>query len=396
MTRATDRLSFLYAALFFELGVNLPYFPLWLHAQALKGDAIGIILAAPLIARIVANPIAAAYADKAGRTATTLVACALCVVVGTAFLLIADGFLPILLLVIAIGLAQGPLIALTDAVTLGALNAQPQAELRYGRIRLWGSASFALANIGAGWMLDWLPVSSVILLLLVASILTALAAAQVSRMPESRRKPLTNALVGPQEHPWILTFTIAGAALVQASHAAVYAFSALHWQSSGFSGGLIGWLWAIGIVSEIAFFSMIGLIVFGRRGAAMLLACGAALATMRWLGMALDPGVALLVGLQMIHGITFGATHLGSIFLLAKLAPREMHAQVQAWLAAVWAGLMAVLTALSGQLYDTWNEHVYYLMAAASGTGLLLLLLVAIRLRKDSPDGIALSAPIGS
>ena len=188
MTRATDRLSFLYAALFFELGVNLPYFPLWLHAQALKGDAIGIILAAPLIARIVANPIAAAYADKAGRTATTLVACALCVVVGTAFLLIADGFLPILLLVIAIGLAQGPLIALTDAVTLGALKAQPQAELRYGRIRLWGSASFALANIGAGWMLDWLPVSSVILLLLVASILTALAANITisSRMSGSR------------------------------------------------------------------------------------------------------------------------------------------------------------------------------------------------------------------
>ncbi|MDF2810179.1 MAG: transporter, partial [Microvirga sp.] len=47
MTSAPGRLSFLYAALFLEIGVNLPFFPLWLDAQSLKSDAIGIILARP-------------------------------------------------------------------------------------------------------------------------------------------------------------------------------------------------------------------------------------------------------------------------------------------------------------------------------------------------------------
>ncbi len=46
------RLALLYACLFFELGVNLPFFPLWLKAQSLDSDAIGIVLAAPLLTRI--------------------------------------------------------------------------------------------------------------------------------------------------------------------------------------------------------------------------------------------------------------------------------------------------------------------------------------------------------
>ena len=39
------RLALLYACLFFELGVNLPFFPLWLKAQSLDSDAIGLVLA---------------------------------------------------------------------------------------------------------------------------------------------------------------------------------------------------------------------------------------------------------------------------------------------------------------------------------------------------------------
>jgi PPP family 3-phenylpropionic acid transporter len=109
-----------------------------------------------------------------------------------------------------------------------------------------------------------------------------------------------------------------------------------------------------------------------------LLLGSAAVATIRWSGMALDPHLGFLVGLQLMQGVTFGMTHLGSIFLLARLAPASMLAQVQAWMAAGWAGAMAVLTALSGYLYESWGEHIYWLMAIAAGAGFLLLLPVAI------------------
>jgi PPP family 3-phenylpropionic acid transporter len=375
MSRATGRLSFLYAALFFELGVNLPFFPLWLRASALEDSVIGIVLAAPLLTRIVANPVVAAFVDRTGRMAATLVACSVVVVLGTGLLALAHGFVQILLLVIVIASVQGPLIALTDALTLRVLSGLQAAELRYGRIRLWGSAGFALANIVAGWMLDWLPASTIIYILLVPALVTAFATMAIAGMKTPELAPVSTPEGGALERPWLLGLTIAGAALVQASHAAVYAFSALHWQGSGMSGAAIGGLWAAGVVSEIVLFSVIGHAAFG---SAALLLGSAAVATIRWSGMALDPHLGFLVGLQLMQGVTFGMTHLGSIFLLARLAPASMLAQVQAWMAAGWAGAMAVLTALSGYLYESWGEHIYWLMAIAAGAGFLLLLPVAI------------------
>lgn len=383
MNRATGRLSFLYAALFFELGVNLPFFPLWLRAQSLGDDAIGIVLAAPLLTRIIANPAVGALADRRERMTLALVACSGAVVIGTGFLALAHGFLPILLLVIAIALAQGPLIALTDAVTLRRLNGLRLAELRYGRIRLWGSAGFALANLSAGWLLDWLPASSIIGMLLLSALATALAAIVVARMRVREGLAATVETAAGPGRPYLLVLTIAGAALIQASHAAVYGFSTLHWQSLGMSGGTMGSLWAAGIVSEVTAFSLLGYVVRGPAGAATLLAISGAAAMLRWAGMALDPDIAFVVLLQLLHGLTFGATHLTSVFLLARFAPHGMLAQAQAWLAAGWAGAMAALTALAGYLYGSWGEHIYSLMATAAGLGVLLLIPVAASLRRD-------------
>lgn len=382
MNRATGRLSFLYAVLFFELGVNLPFFPLWLRAQSLDAEAIGIVLAAPLLIRIIANPLVAAIADRRDRLNAVLVACSVAVVVGTALLAFARGFLPILLLVVAIALAQGPLIALTDTVALRSLTGLRSAELRYGRIRLWGSAGFALANLSAGWLLDWLPASSIIGMLTLSALATALAAMAVARMPVPELSAAPAEMTEGPGRPYLLVLTIASAALVQASHAGIYGFSTLHWQSLGISGGAMGSLWAAGIISEIIVFSVLGYAVRGPTGAVMLLAISAAVATVRWAAMALDPDITVLILLQLTHGLTFGATHLSSVFLLVTFAPPGMLAQAQSWLAAGWAGVMAILTALAGYIYASWGEQIYGLMAVTAGIGMLLLVSVAASLRR--------------
>lgn len=170
------RLALLYACLFFELGVNLPFFPLWLKAQSLDSDAIGIVLAAPLLTRIIANPTVGALADRSGRIAVVLTLCAALVAAGTGLLTVANGFWPILLVVIAIALAQGPLIALADTMTLERLARTVRPELTYGRVRLWGALGFAAANIIAGWALEWFSAASIIVLLLTSAIATAVAA----------------------------------------------------------------------------------------------------------------------------------------------------------------------------------------------------------------------------
>src|SRR2546430_12630026 len=40
--------------------------------------------------------------------------------------------------------------------------------------------------------------------------------------------------------------------LIQASHMVYYGFATIHWRAAGLSDGLIGLLWAEGVIAEIA------------------------------------------------------------------------------------------------------------------------------------------------
>ncbi|GAA2814362.1 PPP family 3-phenylpropionic acid transporter [Aminobacter aminovorans] len=381
------RFSLLYAALFFELGVNLPFFPVWLRSQHLDDGRIGIILAMPLLARVVANPLVTAVADRQERLSGTLLTCAAAVAIGTPLLGATTTFLPILLLVAAIGLAQGPLIALADAVTLRATRTAVPVD--YGRVRLWGSIAFAMANIAGGMLLIWFEPDMIIWLLTASAWLTALTALTVARLPSTQQSE-RQAFRASGSVGRLIVLVVIGAACVQASHGLIYAFGTLHWQSAGIGTGTTGMLWALGVVSEIAVFAIAGRLVGNARAAMFLLLSGAAVAAGRWLCMAFDPNVELLAVLQLTHGFTFGATHVGSIVVLAQLAAPAMQAQVQGWLAGAWAGLMALLTALCGQVYAGWGERTYLFMAGVAATGMVLIGLAALSASRRS---LALQAP---
>lgn len=380
------RLSFLYAALFFELGVNLPFFPVWLRAQSLDDAAVGLIVATPFYVRLLANPLVSAFADRTGRLPGILSGAAVVVALSTLLLLLAQGFWPILLAVVAIALAQGPLIALTDTLTLAHLRHTADRLYRYGGVRLWGSIAFALANVLTGTLLVFTPASAVVLILIGASAAVAVAAVAAARIP-------LVALPTPRVSPagrlggrrlGAIALVVAGGALVQASHGTLYAFSALQWQAAGFSSATTGVLWAIGILCEILFFLTIGRVVAMGIGPGWLALVGAVAAVVRWLGMSLEPTLAVLVLLQTGHALSFGATHIGTVFLLARLAPGDRQAQAQAWLAAAWAGVMAVLISLSGALIPSWGARIYLVMAAVAALGVVLLG-ASLRLRPALP-----------
>lgn len=377
------RLAVLYGTLFFELGVNLPFFPVWLRAQALDDGAIGIVLAVPLVARIFANPLVTLIADRASGPARMLVVCASIVAVATTLLAGVAGFGAILACVAVIGLAQGPLIALTDSLTLRVVARRPNPERLYGVVRLWGSLAFIAANLGAGAAVDRFPAVAIIVLLAAAALATALAAGVAAwRLPAHAPERARSA--GRPRHPAVLAIVIGGAALVQASHAVLYAFASLHWQAKGLDGVAIGGLWALGVVAEIAVFAGAGRVTGGLKGGLALTLAGGAAALLRWIGMALDPSGAALIGLQILHGLSFGATHLGSIFLLHHLAPEGLRSQAQGWLAATWAGVMALLTSVSGVVYAAWGEDTYGLMAGVAAIGLALLAGAAAALRRPA------------
>ena len=161
---------------------------------------------------------------------------------------------------------------------------------------------------------------------------------------------------------------LAAASLIQASHALYYGFSALEWRGAGLDGTAIAALWALGVIAEIVLFAVSGrLPPFFQPS--VLLMIGAAGAALRWTAMALDPPGLLLPWLQLLHALSFGATHLGALGFVARHAPPGQSATAQGYLAIALGVAMAGATGLSGWLYGAFGSRAYAAMALAAVAG---------------------------
>jgi PPP family 3-phenylpropionic acid transporter len=82
--------------------------------------------------------------------------------------------------------------------------------------------------------------------------------------------------------------------------------------------------------------------------------------------MALDPPTLMLPFLQMLHALSFGATHLGALMFLMRRVPPGQAATAQGYLAITLGLAMAGATAVSGLLYDDFGSRAYMAMALAA------------------------------
>jgi MFS transporter, PPP family, 3-phenylpropionic acid transporter len=370
------RMALFYASVFVALGVHLPFLPVWFAARGLDAESIGVVLAMPMILRLLAIPLATRLADRRDALRTVILAAALAAMLGFGALGFTTRPLAIAALYAAAATAFMLLFVLADVYALRGLAPHRRA---YGPVRLWGSAAFIVANLAAGYLLDimaagdliWLIIGAVALCVVAAWTLPPLAPSALARAAATGGD--TVPARGLLRDPRFIAVAVA-ASLIQSSHAVYYGFSTIDWQAAGFSGGTIGLLWALGVLAEIvlfalsarlpAAFSPIILIVIG--------GCGALL---RWGAMALDPPGALLPLLQCMHGLSFGATHLGTLAFIARAAPAGQAATAQGYLAVASGVAIAAATGLSGLLYGQFGASAYGAMALIATLGLLAALI---------------------
>jgi PPP family 3-phenylpropionic acid transporter len=79
--------------------------------------------------------------------------------------------------------------------------------------------------------------------------------------------------------------------------------------------------------------------------------------------MAFDPPAVLLTPLQCLHGLSFGATHLGAVLLIARAAPVGLAATAQGLLATAIGLAMALALVTSGFLRPELGHLSYVAMA---------------------------------
>ena len=62
--------------------------------------------------------------------------------------------------------------------------------------------------------------------------------------------------------------------------------------------------------------------------------------------MAFDPPLGVLVPLQLLHALTYGAAHLGAILFITRAVPHKGMGSAQAFYAVIAAGLVLGIVGL--------------------------------------------------
>jgi len=372
------RIALIFAAIFFPLGVHLPYFPLWLEAKGFDAGQIGIILAAPMFLRIFTTPILTALADRAGDRANVLLTLVAVSLVTSLGYFLPPGYTMVLAVSLALHVAWSAQSPLADSLALSGVR---RFRSSYPAMRIWGSIAFLCASLFGGAMLaitspDIVPViiSSGLLITLVVSL-------TLPRLGRPRRaSPLsaTDIQAAPKLFNRYFLLIVAGVGVINASHGLLFGFVSIYWKSIGINDAAIGFLWAFAVVAEVGVFLMFTR-VFGRLSATAVLCVSGAAAALRWvvfpLIVPLGLGLAGFFAVQGLHALSTGLFLIGLQKVIAETVAEERTGAAQGIAFFANGFFMAVVTLLSGPLYERLGVDGFYVMAviALAGLGLIVL-----------------------
>ena len=150
--------------------------------------------------------------------------------------------------------------------------------------------------------------------------------------------------------PTLRRALIAGT-LTLGAHGVFYTFGTLYWQSKGFSGGLIGALWAYSVAVEVTLFGVVKRLLPQLGRAPLHPGRSASAALVRWslFPFATEPVAAF--ALQTLHGATFGMTHLGIMMAIGAVSTPGHTARLQAAYQFCHGSMMAAAMVAAGPLF---------------------------------------------
>ena len=365
--RFAARLALFYGAVFSLIGSHLPFFPIWLKAVGIDASWIGIITAVPAVTRFTILPFVTGLAESRGSLRGAMIVTAFVTMLG--FSMVGTQHQPALVFLAYVVTASmwTPMVPLTDAY---ALRGVARYGIKYGPLRLWGSAAFVAGALLCGVLVDFIAARHLIWIIVGMAALGAVVSLGLQPLDNPKVPPVAqHRATALLREPGFLAI-IAASALIQGSHAAYYTFASITWQLAGLGGLTIAGLWALGVLAEIVVFALSPRFTLQP---ATLVVIGALSAVARWLITAQDPPVAVLAVVQLAHGLSFGLTQVGTMGLLVRHVPVHVMARGQGYLAACAGIVASSASILSGAVYARHGQGVYYVMAAMALAGAVLM-----------------------
>ncbi|EKE16684.1 MAG: hypothetical protein ACD_10C00852G0003 [uncultured bacterium] len=365
------RLSGYYFFYFAFIGAFSPYFGLYLQSLNFSAWDIGLLMSQMQLMRLFGPNLWGWLADRFGRRMLIIRLAALISLAGFSAFFWLDKLPGMLVAMALLAFFWSAALPLVETLTFDHLR---EERGRYSRIRLWGSIGFIVAVMLTGALLDIAPPVAVVWVcwgVLLGILVFALA------VPEA---PLVAHATADQSIGQILRqprvrALMAACFAMSAAHGAFYVFYSIHLAGHGYSKTEVGSLWSLGVLAEIVIFMLMARLSL-RFSLRLILLVSFAAAVLRFLLMGWGvESVAIMVLVQLLHGLTFGAYHASAIAAVNEWFPGRAQGRGQALYSSLSFGAGGLVGALiSGYTWESLGAGWTFTLGAvfaATGFGLV-------------------------
>ena len=347
----TNKARALYFWLFTFVGVLAPFFGPYLKSLGLTGTEVGVLGATLPIAAAVVPPIWGAVADRMGETTRPLQVA----LVGATIALLPfpalHTFTPLLLVLGVFAVfrtGSGPLL---DSLTFTMLE---RTGGDYGRVRLYGSLGFLVASAAVALLTEIGADLAIALGLVATQALAGISSLTLPRVPRDRSVDLLGDLGKLVRVRAFRLFLLAVFLNRLASSGPLY-FYPVFMREAGLSNAAIAAFWFAGVSAEVLLFQYARAIVARIHLGTLYLVATLAI-VLRYAALLVVAHPALVIAVQVLHALTFGAFYYASVTYVARAVPLRLRASGQALFTAVGLGIGGgIASLLGGVLYDAFH-----------------------------------------
>ncbi|MDE1475021.1 3-phenylpropionate MFS transporter [Xenorhabdus bovienii] len=396
---STFWLGLSYFTYFFSFGIFLPFWAVWLKGEGIEPAMIGILLGVGLVARFLGSMFISPTVKDPSKLITALRLLSLLTLLFAIGFAFGSHWAWIFFVMIGFNLFFSPLVPLSDAL---AGTWQKQFTFDYGKVRVWGSIAFIISSSLTGILMssnginfsisnlelslsfdrinNWVGSNlfghhHIILAFLIFSLSVMLLGMMLkpSIMPAGKIKAVNTHTVSFKEllsekSVWQFLLCVT---LLQGAHAGYYSFGSIYWENAGYSSATIGYLWSLGVVTEVIIFTF-SKQLFRRWNARNLLLLSAICGVLRWGLMGISTELPVLIIIQLLHCGTFTVCHLAAMRFIGARKENEIIRLQATYSALAMGGGIAVMSVIAGFLYEYMQSGIYWVMALVAFPALFL------------------------
>ncbi|MCH6584273.1 MAG: MFS transporter [Proteobacteria bacterium] len=366
------RLSGFYFFHFAFIGAFAPYWSLYLKSLSFNALQIGVLMSLLHVTRIFAPTAWGWLSDHTGKRMLIVQLASITGLISYCGVFFGESFFWMFAVMALMSFFWSASLPLIEATTLSHLG---ESTARYGSIRSWGSLGFVLAVIGIGYLLD---ATEIVLLLWVVLGFKLGIVIFSWRIPEAEiasHSTDTLSVLQIFKQPGVLAF-FSACLLMAFAHGPYYTFYSIYLVEHGYSKGVIGWLWAVGVICEIGVFFLMSR-VLRRFSLKQVLAFSFSCAVARFLmiGWGVEWPIVVLLA-QILHAATYGAHHVAAMMVVHHFFRGRHQAKGQALYTSITFGIGGTLgSVFSGYAWEWLGPGLTFSMSAAAallGLGLIV------------------------